>query len=79
METVAHGRLQLDGLVQSCRFDLILRSLCTLPETTRNDISKTFEEARNIAAFAGDISFVAGRDFVGPPVAVEAHSTGVTV
>jgi hypothetical protein len=79
IETAALGKLQLDGLVQSHRFDLILRSRAVLAERTRSDITEIFAEAREIAALAGDISFVAGRGFVVPPVIAQAHSPGVTV
>jgi hypothetical protein len=79
IETAALGKLQLDGLVQSRRFDLILRSRAVLPEAMRSTIAEIFAEAREIASLMGDISFVVGRDFIVPPVAVEAHSPGVTV
>jgi hypothetical protein len=79
VETVAHGKIQLDGLVHAGRFDLILRSRGVLPDGTRVAIATIFAEARELASLAGDISFVAGRDFVVPPVAAEMHSSGVTV
>ena len=78
VETTAHGRVQLDGLVHAGRFDLILRSRGVLPEGTRDAIATIFAEAREIAFRAGDISFVAGRDFVVPQIAVETHGSGMT-
>jgi hypothetical protein len=78
VETAAHGKIQLDGLAHASRFDLILRSRGVLPEETRGAIAAIFGEAREIASLAGDISFVAGRDFVVPPVAAQTHSCGVT-
>jgi hypothetical protein len=78
VDTAAHGKIQIDGLVHADRFDLVLRSRGVLPDATRDAIATIFAEARDLASLHGDISFVAGRDFVVPPVAAEMHSSGVT-
>lgn len=51
------GELQLDGLVQGKRFDLILRSRRPLPSRLRGDIAAIFEEANAITGAKGQIAF----------------------
>lgn len=57
------GALQLDGLVQPRRFDLMLRSRQMLPEHWRQDIAHIFEEANAAVGNAGEIVFQASSDW----------------
>jgi len=57
------GGLQLDGLVQAKRFDLILRTEQPLPQEMRKRITEIFQEANEISGIAGALSFVATPDW----------------
>jgi len=72
------GAIQLDGLAQPRRFDLIVRTRSALPATMRDDIAAIFDEARAIGGLAGEIAFITTRDFVAPPVAPGADGLGLT-
>jgi hypothetical protein len=73
------GAMQLDGLVQPKRFDLMLRSRQPLPEEVRRDIAALFAEARSAAGFAGEIGFQQTPVFPVNPKAAEIHGPGVIV
>jgi hypothetical protein len=73
------GTMQLDGLVQPKRFDLMLRSRQALPEAMRRDIAALFAEARSAAGFAGEIGFQQTAVFPVNPTAAENHRPGVVV
>jgi hypothetical protein len=79
VELTRLGRLQLDGLVQRRRFDLIVRARQALAPEMRRDIAAIFHEAREAAGLAGDIAFLATRDFLAPPILAGGHDAlGVT-
>jgi hypothetical protein len=63
------GALQLDGLMQARRFDLMLRSRKPLTAQMRRDITDIFDQARAIGGFAGTMAFATAPAFpVIPPV-----------
>lgn len=66
------GALQLDGLVQPRRFDLMLRTRQALPEVWRQDIAEIFEEANAAVGNSGEIVFQASPDWRPMATAVEA-------
>jgi hypothetical protein len=79
VELTRLGRLQLDGLVQRRRFDLIVRARQALAPEMRRDIAAIFHEAREAAGLSGDIAFLATRDFLAPPILAGGHDAlGVT-
>jgi len=79
VELTRLGRLQLDGLVQRQRFDLIVRARQALAPEMRRDIAAIFHEAREAAGLSGDIAFLATRDFLPPPILAGGHDAlGVT-
>jgi hypothetical protein len=53
----ALGPLQLDGLVRSSRFDLIVRTARPLPETMRRDIETLFAKSLSATTYRGGVSF----------------------
>jgi len=57
------GPLQLDGLVQKPRFDLILRSHGELPSALRSGISEVFTRTCEAAGLSGKIFFQAQPSF----------------
>jgi hypothetical protein len=72
------GPLQLDGLLRTPRFDLVLRSHRELDVPLRRTVSSIFREAISAHGLTGDISFhaaprfpVTPRDGLRSPVAVE--------
>ncbi|MGH6948176.1 MAG: hypothetical protein ACREDZ_12675 [Kiloniellales bacterium] len=69
------GALQLDGLVQPRRFDLMLRSRQALPEIWRQDIAEIFEEANAAVGNSGEIVFQASPDW--RPMATTAEATTI--
>ncbi|HLB78986.1 MAG TPA: DNA polymerase III, partial [Dongiaceae bacterium] len=74
------GPLQLDGLVNRRRFDLMLRSRTPLSASMRRDIEAIFDEARAVAGFAGAIAFQAAATFpVAPLEEAAGKSVGVVV
>jgi hypothetical protein len=79
IELTRLGRMQLDGLVQRQRFDLIVRARQALAPEMRRDIAAIFHEAREAAGLSGDIAFLATRDFLPPPILTGDHDAlGVT-
>ncbi|MEI8393352.1 MAG: hypothetical protein WCF85_01355 [Rhodospirillaceae bacterium] len=54
------GPLQLDGLVRTGRFDLILRSRDALPDPLRHDLLSVFADTLEAAGYSGGLSFQAG-------------------
>ena len=73
------GGLQLDGLVQEKRFDLILRSRQELPQSVRRDLSQIMETSLGSTGYDGSLVFEAGDFPVNPLADVErrAASAGV--
>jgi len=63
VELTRLGALQLDGLVQPRRFDLMLRSRRSLPEEWRQDIAQIFAEANEAVGNDGEIVFQASADW----------------
>ena len=66
MDLTRLGRLQLDGLVQEERFDLILRSINHMAESARHDIRQLMENALNATGMTGNIVFETGNFPVSP-------------
>lgn len=62
------GPLQLDGLVQGRRFDLMLRSRQPLAPTMLRDIEAIFAEARSVGGFVGTIGFQVAQSFPVQPL-----------
>ncbi|MEM7169509.1 MAG: hypothetical protein AAF530_05035 [Pseudomonadota bacterium] len=60
MTLARYGDLQLDGLVQSKRFDLILRCQCPLQSHQRKAITEIFHNTAGAAGLGGRISFRVG-------------------
>ncbi|MEM1398255.1 MAG: hypothetical protein AAGF58_00165, partial [Pseudomonadota bacterium] len=67
------GPMRLDGLLREKRFDLIIRSLASLPDWMRDDITCLFGSACEATGLAGSVTFktgkqgwVAVRDVTGP-------------
>jgi len=54
------GELQLDGLTQPGRLDLILRSRTPLPESLQHELRALLAQTAAAGAFAGDLAFTAG-------------------
>ena len=57
------GPLQVDGMIRSRRFDLILHSTEPLGNNAADDIEKLFRTALDRNGFTGDCSFLSGRAF----------------
>ena len=68
VELTKLGALQFDGLIQTKRFDMILRSRSLLPDWMRRDIRAIFETANEAAGAKGQLRFHAAKDWA--PVAV---------
>jgi len=51
------GGIQLDGLVQDQTFNLMIRSVGTLPENVRQDISGLFNNSLEATAYSGSVVF----------------------
>ena len=64
------GELQLDGLIQGRRFDLILRSRAPLPQTLRRDIAEIYEAAGATTGYSGQLVFQASGDWA--PLTLDA-------
>ncbi len=65
--TLSHmGELQLDGLVQPQRFDLIVRSKIPLSEANRQEIADIFTGAQDAIEMNGSIIFQTGEFPVSP-------------
>ncbi len=60
LELSHFGPLQLDGLVQSRRFDLILRTHAPLPAELRNELTGAFADSVSAVGYAGCLSFQTG-------------------
>ncbi|MBX6321157.1 MAG: hypothetical protein IRY94_04950 [Rhodospirillaceae bacterium] len=73
------GAVQLDGLVQPRRFDLMVRSREPLSEAMRRDIAAIFAEARAAAGFAGEIGFQQTAVFPVNPKTAEGPGAGLVV
>ncbi len=54
------GELQLDGLTQPGRLDLILRSRAPLPESLQHELRALLAQAAAAGAFVGELAFTAG-------------------
>lgn len=63
IESSRLGGLQLDGLIGSERFDLVLRSHKPLPDVARRDISEIFRDGLAITGQAGKIDFLTAKNF----------------
>lgn len=77
LEMKHYGELQLDGLVQGRKFDLILRSRRSFSALIRSDLRALFEEANAIGGYQGQLLFQSTQDWTqlmaGPKSA--SHST----
>jgi hypothetical protein len=51
------GGIQLDGLVQDQTFNLMIRSVGTLPDNVRQDISSLFNNSLEATAYSGSVVF----------------------
>ncbi|MEK9661425.1 MAG: hypothetical protein VW644_06780, partial [Alphaproteobacteria bacterium] len=72
------GALQLDGLVRSKRFDLMVRSHRALPEQVRVEIGTLFAAANETMKAAGQIAFQVTEAFpVSPLESADVHTIGV--
>ena len=72
------GACQLDGLVKKKRFDLMVRSHQSLPESSRREIGNLFAQARELGDYAGDIHFQTTARFpVSPLVEVAENPPSV--
>ena len=67
LELSALGDLQLDGLVNERRFDLIVRSRADLTDTVRQDIVKIFEDSLGATGMTGTLTFSSGEAFPESP------------
>lgn len=76
LELSALGDLQLDGLVNERRFDLIVRSGADLTGTVRQDIAKIFEDSLGAIGMTGTLTFSSGEAFPESPFR-EAWHEGV--
>jgi hypothetical protein len=72
------GAIQLDGLVQPGRLDMMLRSKLPMPPSMRRDISAIYEEARALSGFTGELGFQQTAVFPVDPSIAAAHA-GVVV
>ena len=70
------GPLQLDGLVQEKRFDLILRSREAMLEAMRRDLTQVMGESLDSTGFKGSLVFEAGDFPVRPMEEVERRVAG---
>ena len=76
LELSALGDLQLDGLVNERRFDLIVRSRADLKDTVRQDNVKIFEDSLGATGMTGTLTFSSGEAFPESPFR-EAWHEGV--
>jgi hypothetical protein len=68
------GALQLDGLVQQKRLDVVLRSHRAIAPELRQEITDVFRDATSAAGLSGDIVFTtASRFAVAPLAALHGH------
>lgn len=72
------GALQLDGLVRSARFDLVLRSHRAVPVELRQELAEVFRSATAAAGLAGDMTFTTASRFAVAPLEALAAHIGVT-
>ena len=68
------GELQLDGLIQGRRFDLILRSRAPLAPPLRRDIAEIHEAAGATTGYRGQLVFQASADWT--PLPLDAMTIG---
>ena len=68
------GELQLDGLIQGRRFDLILRSRAPLADALRRDIAEIYEAAGAVTGYRGQLVFQASADWT--PLPLDAITAG---
>ncbi len=68
------GELQLDGLIQGRRFDLILRSRAPLAPPLRRDIAEIYEAAGATTGYRGQLVFQASADWT--PLPLDAMTAG---
>jgi len=73
------GALQLDGLVRSNRFDLMMRSHAPLPPAFQSDVAAIFNNALEGAGLHGNISFSTTPHFPVAPLAALRPRIGVEV
>jgi hypothetical protein len=63
LDLSALGKIQLDGLAQPPRFDLILRTERALPEAVRNQLRLLFTDITSARGLSGSVGFQ-----VAPPI-----------
>jgi hypothetical protein len=68
LEFTKLGPMQIDGLAQSKRFDLYIRTKSELSDEIRHNVSALFSEAISIGGLAGNIAFQTVRDFPVSPL-----------
>ena len=57
LDLTALGALQLDGLIRSRRFDLMLRGAARLDRTMRHELNLLFQESLSALGYAGALAF----------------------
>jgi len=73
------GPLQLDGLVRSGRFDLVLRSHEAIDPTMRAEMSALFHTSMDGSGFSGDIAFVITPQFPVAPLQTARPHLGIQI
>jgi len=71
------GEMQLDGLYHARRFDVILRTLNTLPAFMTTEIRSIFENCCKISGLKGDILFRTDEPFAPTPIRKASNRTGI--
>jgi len=79
LELSALGLLQLDGLSQDDRFDMMVRSRKPLPAVIRQGMAKIFGAVRENAELAGDIGFGIAESFPESPLQEMGAVPGIGV
>ncbi|MDX1400280.1 MAG: hypothetical protein R3245_00015 [Kiloniellales bacterium] len=70
------GTVQLDGLIVSSRFDLLIRSERPLPPVHQKTVSKIFERGLSLDGWQGKLQFQVGEeDFLGMHAKVTAEGS----
>lgn len=79
LDLSAMGSLQLDGLVQKKRFDLILRSRKSLPPAVRQDLSRIMAYSMEVTGFDGTLVFHTGDFPIDPRQELENRAVKANV
>jgi hypothetical protein len=79
LELSALGRIQLDGLAQPPRFDVILRTPQALPDTVRNDLRLLFTDVTSARGLTGSVAFQVAPPIVPTGATAQAARPGILV